>query len=84
MSKLGMSLNQRYRMVGLSIASMAIFLVFSLVQTLNGRSRFDLNLTSGVLMIVAVLLLIPVTAAIIQKSTAQLARGIEICLSNLN
>ncbi len=49
--KAGIPLEQRTRLIGYLIASTAAFLMFSIVQTLSGKGRFDMT-TEGALLIV--------------------------------
>ncbi len=71
MSKLEIPLKLRFRMTVLCIASTGSFLVFSLYQALNGRSRLDLDLAGGLMFLSAALLLLPVAAVILYRSTQQ-------------
>ncbi len=57
-SKLNISSAKRVRIVQYSIASMTAFLVFSLVQTLSGRARFDVDWIGGSCLALAILLIV--------------------------
>ncbi len=76
MSKLEIPLNQRFRITALCIASTGTFLVFSLFQTLNGKSRFDLDAVGGVLLLGSMVLLLPAATWILYKLTRQLTSPI--------
>ena len=54
----------RVRSVLFAIASTTAFTWFSLLQTLGGRSRFDISNVSGIVLLVSLLLLLPVGFAI--------------------
>lgn len=71
MAKLKIRLDRRYQLVGWTSASIAALMAFSLIQTAGGRARFDLSLVSGMVLLFAIGLLIPlikeVVKAIIQN-----------------
>ena len=56
LTKLDASERYRLKAVSYALASIATFTMFSLVQTFTGKARFDVALTSGVLLMVAFLL----------------------------
>ncbi len=58
--KLGLSLTQRVRLLRFSIGALAGLLTFSLVQTLLGKPRFELDLTGATILAFSTLLLVPV------------------------
>ncbi len=60
MRRIGIPADKRYRCIGYCSISMAMFLVFSVVQTLGGRSRFDPGLVGSVVLVFAILLVLPV------------------------
>lgn len=55
LAKAGVKLVQRIRVLILSVSAMALMLVFSLVQTIAGRARFDLDLLGGSLLLMTAL-----------------------------
>ncbi len=59
-ARLGLSLPQRVSAIRYSIASMGSLLIYSLVQTLLGKSRFDLNVPGATLLALSILLLLPI------------------------
>jgi hypothetical protein len=77
MWKLGIPLNQRFQMTVLCLASTGTFLIFSLFQTLNGKSRFDLDPVGQILLLVAALLLLPVAVSILYRWIRQLIIPVE-------
>ena len=63
--KLGVPLNLRTRAINGLIASTAAFLLFSLVQTLEGKDRFDLTFSGAILLIASLLCLVPIFQVLI-------------------
>lgn len=60
LAKLGIGSKERQRLLTFAIAAIAALLVFSMLQTFSGRSRFDLGFAGAVSLSVAVLLMLPV------------------------
>jgi hypothetical protein len=80
MKKAGIAAARRYRLIHLSIASTALLLVFAMAQTIGGRSRLDIDILSGLLLSVALLLYLPVVREIAASLISGLnsrARGLE-------
>ncbi len=67
MQTVGISKPARVRLVAFSGASMSVLLVFSLVQTLQGRSRLDFGLIGAILLILGAGLMLPLAAHLIGK-----------------
>ncbi|MFT7632259.1 MAG: hypothetical protein ACI87E_003311 [Mariniblastus sp.] len=63
--KIGIPSGRRTRIVGYLIASTSMFLLFSLVQTLNGRARYDLTVSGSLLLIAASACLLPVLGELV-------------------
>ena len=59
MSKLEIAVDRRYSVIGWTSGSIAVFLGFSVLQTVEGRARFDLTMTSSALLLIAIGLLLP-------------------------
>ena len=64
--KAGIPVELRSRLIGYLIASATTFLLFSLVQTLNGRARFDMTFGGALLLIVSMLLLMPIARSLVR------------------
>lgn len=58
MAKLGFEQTQRLRILKLCVTAMSLMLIFSSVQTLSGRARFDVDLFSGGLLLATSLTMI--------------------------
>ena len=67
MAKLGFPTEQRNRLIGCLIASTTMLLVFSVVQTLGGQSRFDLTVSGGFCLTVSGVCLLPLLSAFAWK-----------------
>ena len=65
MAKAGIPLVRRTRTVGYLIASTIGFLLFSLIQTLSGKARFDLAFSGTLLLILSCLFLVPAFGQIV-------------------
>ncbi len=62
---LGIPLSERVRLLRFSIAALAGFLAFSLVQTLQGFSRFELSNTGALILIASAAVLGPVILSVV-------------------
>ena len=67
MAKFRFTIEQRTRLTGYLIASTAMLLLFSLIQTLSGQSRFDLALGGALCLAIAAICLLPLFSAIGSK-----------------
>lgn len=59
LAKVGIPLAGRTRITGFLIASATAFLMFSLVQTLSGKARFDVTFSGTFLLFLTVIFLVP-------------------------
>ena len=64
MAKFRFTIEQRTRLIGYLIASSTMMLLFSVVQTLSGRARFDLTFGGGLCLAVAAICLLPLFGGI--------------------
>ena len=58
--KFGLTISKRVRLIRYSVAALGVLLVFSLVQTLLGKARFELTLIGVTLLSISMLLLVPI------------------------
>ena len=59
MTKLGLPIEQRTRLIVYLIASTSMLLLFSIIQTLSGQSRFDLTFGGGLCLAASAICLAP-------------------------
>ena len=64
MAKLRFTIEQRTRLIGYLIASTAMLLLFSLIQTFSGQSRFDLTFDGALCLAATVICPLPFFGAI--------------------
>ena len=66
MCKLGLGIERRFQLTACLVASTSVFLLYSLVQTLSGRGRFDFTYSGAALLALSVVLLLPFARALFE------------------
>ena len=67
MTKLRFTIEQRTRLISYLIASTTMLLLFSVIQTLSGQSRFDLTFGGASCLAIAAICLLPLLAAFVRQ-----------------
>lgn len=62
MSKVGISVDRSFRVICFTTVSIGCGLVFAIVQTVEGRARFDLTPASGILLAISIAFIAPLVS----------------------